>query len=264
MEAWKILTAIGTHAAIFMTLLWIWQWFRKDATIVDAGWSFGLVGAAAFIGVNSPGDPLRRSVFTLLTMIWAARLGIYLFSSRIMGRSVEDGRYARMRRSMGRLAQPGFFAFFHVQTVFIVIFAIPFLGPAWNPAPFPTLFDVLGMVIWTAAMAGEWTADYQLHRFVKNPENKGKTCRSGLWNRTRHPNYFFEWLHWFAYAAAAIGSPLVWTSLAGPVLMLIFLFLITGIPHTEKQALSHRPDYAGYIREVPMFFPRILSGRMKK
>ena len=50
----------------------------------------------------------------------------------------------------------------------------------------------------------------QLARFRNDPANRGKTCRDGLWRYSRHPNYFFEWLHWFAYVCLAVGSPIGW------------------------------------------------------
>lgn len=257
MSAPTLLLSVTLYAAIWMTVLWISQVIKKDATIVDVGWAFGMAGAAIYVGFSGSGDPIRRSVFAAMTAIWALRLGIYLYLTRILGRATEDGRYQRMRNAMGKQAHLGFFAFFHAQALFVTTFTIPLLGPANSPRPFPGIFDLLGIAVWITAMTGEWIADRQLHQFVQNPDNKGKTCRVGLWNHSRHPNYFFEWLHWFAYIPAAIGSSLVWVSLSGPVIMFLFLFYITGIPHTEKQALSHRSDYAEYMQDVPMFFPRL-------
>ncbi|MGH8164637.1 MAG: DUF1295 domain-containing protein, partial [Rhodanobacteraceae bacterium] len=103
---------------------------------------------------------------------------------------------------------------------------------------------------------GETIADRQLARFRANPANDGKTCREGLWRYSRHPNYFFEWLHWFAYVALAIGSPLWWLALAGPVVMFVFLRFISGIPYTEAQALRTRgDDYRAYQHDTSMLFP---------
>jgi steroid 5-alpha reductase family enzyme len=256
-----LLVSIAGFAAVLMTLLWIWQIIKKDAAIVDVGWSVGLIGAALLIARFGSGNPARRYVFASLSIIWAGRLGAWLYLTRIHGRHTEDGRYARMRAAMGSWAQAGFFAFFHAQTLFVVIFSVPFLGPAMNTHPFPTVWDITAILIWLGAMTGEWTADLQLHRFRSNPSNNGKTCRDGLWNRSRHPNYFFEWLHWFVYIAAAIHSPYFVAALFGPVIMFLFLFFVTGIPHTEKQAASHRSDYTSYMSEVPMFFPRLITRR---
>ena len=84
---------------------------------------------------------------------------------------------------------------------------------------------------------------------------RGKTCRTGLWRYSRHPNYFFEICHWCAYPILAIGSELWWLALLGPLFMFLFIWKITGIPHIEKQALSHRPDYADYQCTTNMLIP---------
>ncbi|MDE2345901.1 MAG: DUF1295 domain-containing protein, partial [Gammaproteobacteria bacterium] len=103
---------------------------------------------------------------------------------------------------------------------------------------------------------GESIADLQLARFRANPANRGRTCRHGLWRYSRHPNYFFEWLHWFAYVCLAIGSPIAWLAWSGPVVMYVFLRWISGIPYTEAQALRSRgDDYRAYQQSTPMLLP---------
>ena len=82
------------------------------------------------------------------------------------------------------------------------------------------------------------------------------TCRAGLWRYSRHPNYFFEWLHWFAYVWLAVGSPWFGVAWTGPVVMYVFLRWLSGIPFTERQALATRgEDYRAYQRTTPMLFP---------
>jgi steroid 5-alpha reductase family enzyme len=105
-------------------------------------------------------------------------------------------------------------------------------------------------------VAGEYLADHQLARFRADPANGGRTCRSGLWRYSRHPNYFFEWLHWFTYVALAAGSRLAWVALSGPLVMYVFLRWVSGIPFTEAQALRTRgEDYRDYQRRTSMLFP---------
>ena len=79
----------------------------------------------------------------------------------------------------------------------------------------------------------------------------------GTGRRQRHPNYFFEWLHWFAYVPLAATGPHGWLALTGPVLMFAFL-MRRGIPWSEAQALRSRgDDYRRYQRDVGAFFPRV-------
>ncbi|MCT7036727.1 DUF1295 domain-containing protein, partial [Salmonella enterica] len=73
---------------------------------------------------------------------------------------------------------------------------------------------------------------------------------------SRHPNYFFEWLHWFSYVALAVGSPIGWLAWSGPLMMYVFLRWISGVPYTEAQALRTRgDDYRAYQQSTPMLFP---------
>jgi steroid 5-alpha reductase family enzyme len=81
-------------------------------------------------------------------------------------------------------------------------------------------------------------------------------CRSGLWRYSRHPNYFFEWLHWWGYAALAVGSPLWWLPVTAVAAMGYFIVRVTGIPPTEAQALRSRCEaYRHYQRTTSAFVP---------
>jgi steroid 5-alpha reductase family enzyme len=169
----------------------------------------------------------------------------------------EDGRYRKLRRDWGPHAQAGFFLFFQAQALADVVFSIPFLIAMRNAAPFPSAWDAAGLLVWLAAVGGETLADAQLARFRADPLHRGRTCRVGLWGWSRHPNYFFEWLHWWSYVLLAAGTPWGWLNLFAPALMLFFLFRVTGIPATEARALESRgEDYRDYQRTVSAFLPR--------
>ena len=135
------------------------------------------------------------------------------------------------------------------------MFAAPVLLASLNPEPLGVL-DILGGVIWFIALTGETIADRQLDRFRKNPDNRGQVCQDGLWRYSRHPNYFFEWLHWWSYVLIAIGAPWGWLTIIGPLAMLFFVTRVTGIPPTEAQALKSRGEaYRRYQQTTNAFFP---------
>ena len=84
----------------------------------------------------------------------------------------------------------------------------------------------------------------------------------GLWRYSRHPNYFFEWLMWVAYALFALGSRWGVLTVACPAAMLYLLFKVTGIPATEAQAVRTRgDDYREYQRTTSVFVPWFSRGR---
>jgi steroid 5-alpha reductase family enzyme len=147
------------------------------------------------------------------------------------------------------------FWFFQSQAVACAVFAVPLLLALLNERPLGWL-DALAVVIWLAAVTGETLADRQLARFRHDQRNRGRVCRSGLWAWSRHPNYFFEWLHWWSYVCLAWGAPWGWLAVIGPAVMLYLLLRLTGIPPTEAQAVRSRGEaYREYQRTTSAFIP---------
>lgn len=247
------LGTIWCAAAVLMAVGWLWQRRRRNAGIVDVIWAGGLAAAAIWSGVTGNGGILPRALVATLGGLWGGRLALHLWA-RVRGES-EDGRY-RYLREHWKGSQSKFFGLFQFQALLIVLFALPFVAVANNSREQLTSWTVLGICIWVISLVGESLADEQLKRFRANPVNRGATCRAGMWRYSRHPNYFFEWLHWMTYVALAAGSPDFWLSATGPVLMYVFLRWISGVPFTEAQALRSRgEDYRRYQQQTPVFFP---------
>jgi steroid 5-alpha reductase family enzyme len=110
--------------------------------------------------------------------------------------------------------------------------------------------------LYILAVSGEALADRQLEVFRSKAMNKGKTLRTGLWRYSRHPNYFFESLHWWAYVPMAVGLPWFWMAVVWPLFMMSALLWITGVPLAEAQAIASRgDDYRNYQRSTSAFIP---------
>jgi steroid 5-alpha reductase family enzyme len=251
---WQLLLIGWAIMAVVMALLWVVQRARRNAGIVDVAWSFGtaLLGTWFAWGVEGYGP--RRLLVAVLAILWGVRLGLHLLHR--ISREAEDGRYQALRRQWGDRAQPYLFTFFQIQALWAVMFAAPMLVAARNPMPSLAWGDAVGVGIWLAAIAGEAVADRQLACFRRRPESAGRVCRDGLWRYSRHPNYFFEWLHWWAYVTIGFAGPHGWVTLAGPAVMLFFLLRVTGIPPTEARALASRGEaYREYQRTTSAFFP---------
>jgi steroid 5-alpha reductase family enzyme len=238
-----------------MTLLWVYQAITRNATIVDVGWSLGMGLSACYLAWAGEGDLSRRILAASLMGIWSLRLAGYLFYARIIKGHGEDPRYAAMRETMGKHALAGFFAIFQMQTIFVVLFMIPMFVVMSSTQPLWQWHDFIAVGLWIIAILGETVADRQLYRFKNDTNNRGKTCQIGLWDYSRHPNYFFEWIHWFTYPFLALGAVHADWTWAMPAMMLIFLLKLTGIPYSESQALKHRKDYAEYQRTTSIFVP---------
>jgi steroid 5-alpha reductase family enzyme len=203
------------------------------------------------------GHPPRRLLIGGMTLLWSLRLAGYLYRRVVVQhRGIEDGRYAQRRQEWAPRANRRFFWFFELQALLNLVLAAPLFLAAANPAPSVHPLEWAALALWAVALAGESLADRQLDAFRRDPANRGKTCRAGLWRYSRHPNYFFEWLVWVAYFVFALASPWGWATVYCPALMLTFLFRVTGIPATEAQALKSRgDDYREYQRTTSAFFP---------
>lgn len=245
----------GSTVAGIMALLWVLERVRSDATHVDVAWSFAIGILAVFYGVTTFSPIRERILVTAMAGIWSLRLGGYLLFTRVLGKEEEDGRYQELRRSWGKRAGVYFFVFFQAQAFLAWVFSLPILAALRNPAHSPVQ-EIVAIAIWMTALVGETLADRQLARFRRKAESRGRTCREGLWRYSRHPNYFFEWLGWWAYVVLALGSNWVWLALVGPSLLGFLLFRVTGIPATEAQALRSRgQDYRRYQASTSMFIP---------
>ncbi|MFP4209227.1 MAG: DUF1295 domain-containing protein [Wenzhouxiangella sp.] len=238
-----------------MAGLWLWQRGSGRADWVDAFWAGSIGALAVFYALFGDGAVEKRVIVALVAGTWSFRLTRHL-AVRLASHAAEDGRYQAMREHWGERAQAWLFVFFMGQAVIAWLFSLPAWVVANDPSGVLSGWVLLGVLVWFISLAGESLADRQLSAFRQDPANRGKVCQVGLWRYSRHPNYFFEWLHWFSYPLIAMGAPHQWLAWLGPVLMLLFLYRVTGIPYTEKQALKSRGDaYRDYQRTTSAFIP---------
>ncbi len=250
---WTYELTILISMVVVMAITWAIHIPLKRADIVDAVWALSLGGAGVMVAAVAPGDLLRRFLLSIMTGIWGLRLGFHLLL-RIASHQ-EDGRYQKMRADWKTGITKRFFFFFQSQALLNVILCIPFVLAALNPNPIG-ITEWIAVTLFAIALIGEAIADTQLRSFKANPENKGKVCQAGLWNYSRHPNYFFEWLIWAAFFLFSITSPGGWIGIVCPVLMFYFLWYVTGIPLSEAQSvLSKGPAYTEYQRTTSAFVP---------
>ena len=241
--------------SVLMLTLWLVSLGTKNAAIVDVGWTFGLLTCAIVYVITGGGDSWRNAILVLMVGVWAFRLGGYLFFTRVW-RQPEEGRYQQIRRDWKTNINLKFFFFFEFQGLLDVVLSLPFLVASVNTRPQISTIEYIGLLLWAGAIAGEAVADAQLNAFKADPLHRGKTCRVGMWNYSRHPNYFFEWFIWVSWLIFALGSRHGWIAVICPALMLYFLFKVTGIPATEAQALRSRgDDYRQYQQTTSVFVP---------
>jgi steroid 5-alpha reductase family enzyme len=124
------------------------------------------------------------------------------------------------------------------------------------------LFAVVGFLVWIIGFAIEVAADSQKSRFSADPDNKGKFIQTGLWARSRHPNYFGEIMLWVGIAIIAL--PVLhgwqWVALISPIFVTLLLTRVSGVPLLEKKAdqkWGGQEEYEAYKKKTPVLIPRL-------
>lgn len=250
-----------------MALAWFIAGWTGRSGWIDAIWSYavgagGVVTSLLPLGASDQIDA-RQWLVAGLAALWSLRLGSHIAARTLHGG--DDPRYRQLREEWGGKFRARLFWFLQIQAAAAFLLVLTILTAAHRPGAGLAYGDLLGIGIFAIAIVGEAMADSQLARFSAEPENKGKVCDTGLWAFSRHPNYFFEWLVWVAFAAIAIvgGSyGFGWLALAGPAFMYWLLVYVSGIPPLEAHMLRSRgEDFRVYQRRVNAFWPGLPATR---
>jgi len=253
--------AVSVALSAVMATAWCVQQTTGKSGWVDVSWSFG-VGGAAFVAalwpIESDWPQWRQALVAALIAGWGLRLALHI-AERNRG-SGDDPRYRQLAIAWGHAAPRRMFLFLQSQAAVGMILVLSVALAAHNAHPGLRAQDVAGVAILLAAIAGEAVADRQLRAFVREPAHRGAVCDVGLWQFSRHPNYFFEWLSWLAYPVLAVDfggdNDLGWLALAAPVCMYWTLVHVSGIPPLEEHMMHTRGDaFRSYQARVPAFFP---------
>lgn len=246
---------VSVFIAVFAkTFAWLLQLKTKNGGLVDAVWAITLGGLASLYALVGTAPLETRLLLAAMGGAWGLRLGWHLWV-RNWGKP-EDFRYAQFRKEWGDSVNSKMFWFFQFQNIFtLILSATAFIPVAYRPDAAPLWACGLAVAIWFTSVIGEGVADTQMERFRGNPANKGKVCRDGLWRYSRHPNYFFECVHWAAYVPLAITAPHGWVTLIAPVVMAWLLLKLSGVPMLEKDMIARKPGYAEYVEKTSALIP---------
>jgi steroid 5-alpha reductase family enzyme len=255
--------AVTIVMTLVMLVAWAVQRGLKNGGWTDVFWTYGtgLTCAIAALSVNG-GAKWRHFVVAALMAVWAIRLGTYV--ALRVARSPEDVRYADMRSSFGAGFQSKMFGLLIIQGPVTGLLSIAVIFAARQPVAAFRVQDFAGLLIMGLAIAGETLADRQMKQFKAASKDHQAVCDQGLWAWSRHPNYLFEWLGWFAYPVIGSSLQVPWSflSLSAPVLMYAVLRFGTGVPPLEAAMLRRKgAAYRHYQERVGVLLPRLWPGK---
>ncbi|WP_205690808.1 DUF1295 domain-containing protein [Cellulophaga sp. BC115SP] len=237
-----------------LTLLWLWSLRIKDSSIIDSFWGMGFVILAwLWYGLLPDSNP-RALVLCVLVSIWGIRLSTHI-AVRNHGKG-EDYRYQAFREAHGdKYWWRSYFRVYLLQGILLWLISLPLFFTQHTPFTGWTWVDALGGIVWLAGFVFEALGDWQLAQFKANPQNKGKVFDSGLWQYTRHPNYFGDAVLWWGYFGFAVAAGAGWTVLS-PLLMTFLLMKVSGVALLEERLVETKPQYLDYMSQTPAFFPK--------
>ena len=214
---------------------------------------------STLIAVSLSGNLDTRSLMlATLLIIWSSRLGIFLYK-RIQDKG-KDVRFDNLKPSFIRYLNAWI-----VQGLWVTFTAGAALTAisSNNRVSFGGI-GIIGLFVWVSGFTIEVLSDKQKSEFNSDPNNKDKFINSGLWSKSRHPNYFGEILLWFGIAVIAFpvleGTQLF--TLVSPVFVYILLTRGSGFPLLEKKAdktWGGDPNYEEYKNSTPILFPKLFS-----
>ena len=238
---------------VFMTVVYIIALFKKDNSIVDIAWGLGFILVALLTFFLEKEFTFRHTLLTALVLVWGFRLAVHIFI-RNRGRG-EDFRYAQWRRDWGKwFIIRSFFQIFMLQGLLLSIIVYPVILVNSSKESGISLLDIFGLILWLIGFFFEVGGDFQLSRFKRDPQNRGKIMSSGLWKYTRHPNYFGEAVMWWGVFLIALSIPHGWTAVISPLLITLLLLKVSGVTMLEKKYAGNK-EFEEYTKRTNAFFP---------
>jgi len=247
--------------ALAVALAFVIQWLVFiPAYLLQSERFYDLTGSFTYITVTAVAVALgpvldgRSIVLLVLVVIWAARLGSYLF--RRIRKSGKDDRFDAIKPSFIR-----FLTTWTLQGLWVSLtLAAALAAITTTERKDLGLVAWVGVAVWVLGFGIEATADYQKSRFRATAENRGRFIHSGLWSWSRHPNYFGEIVLWVGVAVIAV--PVLqgwqWATLVSPVFVALLLIRVSGIPMLEKKAdekWGGQEDYEAYKARTSVLVP---------
>ena len=245
----SFLVALGVNAVFF-----VFAAIHKTDVVTDLSYSLSFAVLALALPDLGAHKPVQL-VASLMVLLWALRLGGYLFG-RILRIKV-DHRFDELRDRPLRFAR-----FWFLQAVSVTVIMLPvsyLLGRGGVPGF--GLWAIAGIAIWFVGLAIETVGDAQKSAFKGTAKNRERFISSGLWKYSRHPNYFGEMLVWwglFVYAVPFLDG-VAFAVAIGPAFLTLLLLFVSGIPLLERSAEAKYggdPAYREYKRRTSILVPR--------
>ena len=244
--AWGALLVFLVQWVVFVP-----SWFAHTEHFFDLTGSLSYLAVVALTLLSRGSVTPYSLLVAAMVTAWALRLGAFLVARvRAAG---SDSRFDAMKYRFA-----WFLMTWTLQGLWVLLTAGAALAAITSPEDRQIeAFALLGVALWAFGFGIEVAADEQKRRFRTRPENLDRFITTGVWARSRHPNYFGEILLWFGVAVAAFPSLSGWSmvTLVSPLFVWLLLTRVSGVPLLEAAAdrrWAGNPEYEAYKTSTPV------------
>lgn len=244
---------LGLIVLGYMTLWYFVSLIKQRNDVADIAWGLGFVVVSWSALLLTHNNNIGNILVSVLVTIWGLRLSIHIYY-RNKGKG-EDYRYLAWRAQWGHwFTLRSYLQVYVLQGALLYIIALPVLVLHTHPFLKLNIAAYLGVCVWCIGFFFETRGDAQLARFIKDPNNKGKILKTGLWAYSRHPNYFGEVLGWWGIWLFCFSATSLFATIIGPLTITFLILKVSGIPLLEAK-MSTNPDFQEYKKHVSVFIP---------
>lgn len=244
---------------LYLIIVMVIALLKENNGVMDIAYGGGFVLVVWSVALLWPEWTERKAILTSCITLWGLRLMTRIFLKN--WKKPEDFRYRAWREEWVKKGMLYFFLrslsqIYILQGIIVLIVSLPVLITFSSYEGLTSLswYNWLGLLLWCIGFFFEVVGDWQLDRFIRNPENKGQIMTRGLWKYTRHPNYFGEATMWWGLFFVVFGLPYAALAVASPLLITFLLTKVSGIPMLEKH-WEGRPDWEVYKAKTSAFIP---------
>ena len=226
---------------------------------------YDLTGSLTFISVTSiayfslDNPSTIDTILYLYVIIWAGRLGIFLF--RRINKDGKDERFDKAKKKFFWFLQ-----YWMGQAAWVVFTAGASILAILSPVEAELeVIAFIGIFLWWSGFLIEVISDYQKRKFRETSDPKTEFISTGLWARSRHPNYFGEITLWVGMAVISLSSLSgieYATAIVSPVFVYLLLRKAEGVPMLERIAderYGELSDYQEYKANTPVLMMKIFK-----
>lgn len=237
---------------IYMNLWFFISIIKKRNDVADIAWGLGFI-LLSWTSLIIEKSSIKGFIVSMLVTIWGLRLAWHIYNRN--KKKTEDSRYLEWRKQWGKwFFLRSYFQVYILQGLLLYIIAWPILFINHNSSGNIILIDILGIIVWIVGFIFESVGDWQLKKFIRNPTNKGKIMRSGLWKYSRHPNYFGEITQWWGIFIITLSIRDSWLTIFGPLTITYLILFVSGVPLLEKKYQGRR-DFEDYKMKTSILIP---------